>query len=265
MNFWEGGLFVRDVSMTEPRSLGVIILAAGEGKRMKSSLPKVLHPVGGLPMIRHVVRTARTLKPDRIVVVVGTGKERIRKALDGHGIRFVEQSRRLGTGHAVLQARGEFEGFEGDVLVLSGDVPLLSEMSLDKLLFTHYVSKAAATYMTVIFDNPSGYGRVIKNGQGDLFKIVEDKDCSPRQKDIREVNAGVYVFDASLLFRYLPEVGNANAQGEYYLPEVQEFMRSAGHPVALYQVADPREVAGVNTPEQLVQVNRIYGELHEKN
>ncbi|MFQ6616202.1 MAG: NTP transferase domain-containing protein [Fidelibacterota bacterium] len=249
--------------MTRPRALGVIILAAGEGRRMKSSLPKVLHRVGDRPMIHHVLHTAQSLDPEKIVVVVGNRKDRVKQALNDPRIAFVKQDRQQGTGHAVLQARSEFEGFDGDILILSGDVPLLSEMSLDKLLSTHYVSKAAATYMTVIFDNPSGYGRVIKNGQGDLFRIVEDKDCSPEQKDIREVNAGVYVFDAALLFRYLPQLSNMNAQREYYLPDVQEFMRSAGHPVALYSVSDAREVAGVNSPEQLAQVRRIYEELHE--
>lgn len=251
--------------MDRPRPLGIIILAAGHGIRMKSHFPKVLQRVGGHPMIRWVLHTAQALKPAKIVVVVGSGKNQVKQALDGAGITFVKQDRQLGTGHAILQAGKEFEGFTGDILILSGDVPLLSQMSLDKLLTTHYVSNAAATYMTVIFENPSGYGRVIKNGRGDLFRIVEDRDCSPEQKVIREVNAGVYVFDAALLFRYLPEVGNLNAQKEYYLPDVQEHMRSAGHDVALYRVMDSREVAGVNTPEQLAQVKRYYEELHDKN
>lgn len=250
--------------MTKARPLGIIILAAGRGIRMKSGLPKVLQRVGGRPMIRRVLDTAEALNPAKIVVVVGSGKNEVKRTLDGAGIAFVKQDRQLGTGHAVLQAGEEFEGFDGDILIMSGDVPLLSQLSLDKLLFTHYVSDAAATYMTVIFENPAGYGRVITNGQGDLFRIVEDKDCTPEQKVIREVNAGVYVFDAALLFRYLPEVGNINAQHEYYLPDVQEYMRSSGHNVALYRVVDSREVAGVNTPEQLDQVKRYYEELYGK-
>ncbi|MFQ6674505.1 MAG: NTP transferase domain-containing protein [Fidelibacterota bacterium] len=251
--------------MSDRPPLGVVILAAGRGKRMGSSLPKVLHPVAGEPMIVHAVRTARAMNPEKIVIVVCNGRDQVMDALNGGDIVFVEQARRLGTGHAVLQAREEFAGFQGNIVVLSGDVPLLSQMTLDKLLHKHYVSHAAATFLSVIFDNPVGYGRMVRNGDGSLDRIVEEKDCTGEFHSIKEVNAGVYVFDAPQLFRYLPEIGKDNAQGEYYLPDVQALMKSAGLPVAIYQVPDSREVGGVNSPEQLAEVNRIYGELYENN
>lgn len=251
--------------MSSERHLAVIILAAGRGKRMNVSLPKVLHPVGGKPMLLHVVRTAKDLKPYKIVIIVGKEIEQVMKALNDEDVTLVHQKERLGTGHAVLQARKEFAGFDGKILVLSGDVPLLSQMTLDKLLNKHYVSNVAATVLTTIFDNPAGYGRTIRNGAGNLDRIVEDKDCTESQRRIQEINAGIYLFNAPLLFQYLPQVGNDNAQQEYYLPDVLSLMKSSGKEVAIDQVSDCREVAGVNNQEQLDEVNRIYRELHEKH
>lgn len=251
--------------MTEKVPLGIIILAAGKGKRMKSPSQKVLHTIGEKPMIRHVINTARSLNPHKIVVIAGDNRERMIEVLDGEHVDLVEQEEQLGTGHAVLQAKKEFEGFDGNILILSGDVPLLSQMTLDKVLAKHYVSHASATVLTAIFDNPKGYGRVVRNGVGNLDRIVEEKDCTDTLRAIREVNAGVYVFDAGLLFRYLPEVQNHNAQQEYYLPDVLWVLKSSGESIAIDQVPDSREVAGVNTREQLVEANRIYGELHEED
>ncbi|MEE9168045.1 MAG: NTP transferase domain-containing protein [Candidatus Neomarinimicrobiota bacterium] len=251
--------------MAERPPLGVIILAAGKGKRMKSPDQKVLHSIGNKPMIRRVVATARALNPEKIVVIVGSHKERMNDILDGEQLTLVEQEERLGTGDAVLRAEKEFESFDGCILVLSGDVPLLSQMTLDKLLAKHYVSHASATVLAAIFDDPTGYGRIVRNGVENLHRIVEEKDCTDDLRTIREVNAGVYAFDARLLFRYLPEVGNNNVQKEYYLPDVLTVLRSSGHLVAVESVTDSREVAGVNTQEQLIEANRIYRELYENN
>lgn len=251
--------------MTERPPLGVIILAAGRGIRMNSFIPKVLHSVGGRPMLLHVLETARSLQPEKIVVIAGDDHKKVKSVLEDEDVIMVHQKQRLGTGHAVLQAREEFDGFEGCLLVLSGDVPLLSQMSLDKLLARHYVSDAAATVLTTIFDNPTGYGRVIRNGQANLGRIVEEKDCSDELRTIKEINAGVYVFDAELLLKYLPEVKNDNAQQEYYLPDVLPILISSGRRVAIDRMSDSREFAGVNTREQLVEANRIYRELYEKN
>jgi len=250
--------------MNQP-PLSVIILAAGKGKRMKSSLPKILHPVGGEPMIRHVIRRAKSLNPNKIFIIVGREKEQVKEALKDENIIFIHQEEQLGTGHAVLQAKVFFAGMYGNVLVLSGDVPLLSQMTLDKLLNKHYVSSVVATILTTIFDNPTGYGRIVRNDAGYLDRIVEEKDCTENQKAIREINAGIYLFDVKLLFHYLPQVNNDNAQQEYYLPDVLPLMKLSGQPVAIDLLSDYREVAGVNNQEQLAEVNRIYKELYEKD
>jgi UDP-N-acetylglucosamine diphosphorylase/glucosamine-1-phosphate N-acetyltransferase len=251
--------------MSRHRSLGVVILAAGQGKRMKSSLPKVLHKVAGRPMVSHVIERAKQLMTDKIVIVVGNQKSQVINELADDDIIFVEQKVRLGTGHAVLQTKGEFEDFDGDILILSGDVPLITQMSLDKLLGKHYVSNAAPTVLTAIFENPFGYGRIIRNKNGSLDRIVEEKDCSHDQRSIHEINAGTYVFESKQLFQWLPEVDCENVQNEYYLPDVLPLIKAGGGVIALEQINDIREIAGINTQEQLAEVNRIYEEIHGKN
>lgn len=238
--------------------LAVIILAAGEGKRMKSDLPKVLHPVGGKPMISHVVEIAQAIEPEKIVVIVGVGRELVMDELSRSGVEFAVQDKQLGTGHAVLQAKDNLSDFNGNVLILSGDVPLLSEMTLDKVLYRHYVSKAAATVLSTIIDNPTGYGRVIRRDDGNLKHIVEEKDCSRDEREVREINAGIYLFDAKTLFQYLPEVGNANVQQEYYLPDVLPLIMAESGIVAVEKTENAKEVAGVNSPEQLEELNSTF-------
>ena len=224
------------------RPLAVLILAAGEGKRMKSDLPKVLHLVSGKPIISRVVETAQALKPEKIVAV---------------------QDRHFGTGHAVIQAKDSFSDFHGDLLILSGDVPLLSEISLDKILRRHYVSCATATVLSTIIDNPTGYGRVIRSNDGNLERIVEEMDCSEDERKIREINAGIYLFRSEVLFRYLPKVSNANVQQEYYLPDVLPMIIEDDGIVAVEQINDALEVAGVNSPEQLEELNLAFEESNE--
>ncbi len=245
------------------KPLGIIILAAGRGKRMKSDLPKVLHHVGGKPMIARVIEQAEHLKGSKIVVVVSNIKGRVVSAISHFNVVPVEQKERLGTGHAILQTKDEFSDFDGNILILSGDVPLLSQMTLDKLVHRHYVYRAAATVLTTIFENPAGYGRVVRNSDGTLNRIVEHKDCTDEQLKVREVNAGVYIFDSRYLFQCLPEVGCDNIQGEYYLPDVLPLIQSMGGKIAVETVEDTREVAGINTQEQLLEMNRIYHELYE--
>lgn len=249
--------------MSDKKPLGIIILAAGQGKRMKSDLPKVLHNVGGKPMIARVIEQAERLKGSKIVVVVSNIKGQVVSAISHYNVVPVEQKERLGTGHAILQTKDEFSDSNGNILILSGDVPLLSQMTLDKLVHRHYVYGAAATVLTTIFENPSGYGRVVRNSDGTLNRIVEHKDCTDEQLEIREVNAGIYIFDCRHLFQCLPEVGCDNVQGEYYLPDVLPLIQSMGGKIAVETVGDTREVAGVNTKEQLLEMNRIYHELYE--
>ncbi|MCH8010847.1 MAG: NTP transferase domain-containing protein [Candidatus Marinimicrobia bacterium] len=243
--------------MSDHPNLGIIILAAGKGKRMKSTLPKVLHQVVGIPMIKHVVTTASQLNPEKVVIVVGQGKEQVKDVLKGFDLVFVEQREQLGTGHAVTQAEKEFAGFNGNILILSGDVPLITQMTLDKLLQMHYVSSVAATVLSAIFENPFGYGRIILNGEGSLDRIVEEKDCTTELQTIQEVNAGIYVFDSQLLFLHLSNIVCDNRQKEYYLPDIIPLLRKSGHRVAIEQVNNIHEVAGVNTREQLIEINRI--------
>lgn len=243
--------------MSDHPNLGIIILAAGKGKRMKSTFPKLLHQVAGVPMIKHVVTTASQLNPEIVVTIVGQGKEKVKEVLKGFDLVFVEQREQLGTGHAVRQAEKEFAGFTGNLLILSGDVPLITQMTLDKLLQMHYVSSVAATVLSAIFENPSGYGRIILNGEGLLDRIVEEKDCTTELQTIQEVNAGIYVFDPQLLFLHLSNLVCDNRQKEYYLPDVIPLLRKSGHRVAIEQVNDIHEVAGVNTREQLIEINRI--------
>lgn len=245
------------------RPLAVLILAAGEGKRMKSDLPKVLHLVSGKPMISRVVETAQALKPEKIVAVVGAGRELVKSELSGSGVEFAIQDRQLGTGHAVLQAKDSFSDFHGDLLILSGDVPLLSEISLDKILRRHYVSCATATVLSTIIDNPTGYGRVIRSNDGNLERIVEEMNCSEDERKIREINAGIYLFRSEVLFRYLPKVSNANVQQEYYLPDVLPMIIEDDGIVAVEQINDALEVAGVNSPEQLEELNLAFEESNE--
>jgi UDP-N-acetylglucosamine diphosphorylase/glucosamine-1-phosphate N-acetyltransferase len=199
--------------------LHVVVLAAGKGTRMRSSLPKVLHPAAGLPLIDHILRTAESLGPTSIVIVVGHEAEQLQQAIGKRlGLAFASQEPQLGTGHALLQTEPILRGARGTLLLLSGDVPLLGRETLQRLVQTHEAQSAAATVLTAVVDNPSGYGRIVRES-GEIVAIVEDKDATPAERQIGEINSGVYAFDLGPLFEALRSIGSANAQGEYYLPE----------------------------------------------
>ncbi|MEM9760718.1 MAG: NTP transferase domain-containing protein, partial [Pseudomonadota bacterium] len=219
--------------------LEVIILAAGQGTRMRSALPKVLHPLARQPLLGHVLQTSRSLAAARIHVVVGHGAEQVREAFDAPDINWVLQSEQLGTGHAVLQAIPEVAP-DANVLVLYGDVPLLRHETLEKLV------ASSPALLTAELDDPAGYGRVLRDDAGQLSGVVEHKDATPAQREIREINTGVLAYPAELLATYLPQVGNANAQGEYYLPDVLALAVDEGHQVAAQITADADEVMGIN-------------------
>ncbi|NOZ75988.1 MAG: NTP transferase domain-containing protein [FCB group bacterium] len=247
------------------KPLIVAILAAGKGTRMKSDLPKVLHPVGGKPMVLHVIRLARNIGADRVIAIIGHQKKKVIETICDSGAEWVVQEPQLGTGHAVQQVEPLLKDQQGDLLVLSGDVPLLREYTLNQLMRAHRQSGAAATLLTAQFADPSGYGRILRNKDNGLERIVEDKDCSPEESVIREINAGIYVFQVGPLFEALKQVNNQNAQGEYYLPDTLPILISGGFSVGLEILQDPLEIQGVNTPQQLNEINRIFRTRYENN
>jgi bifunctional UDP-N-acetylglucosamine pyrophosphorylase / glucosamine-1-phosphate N-acetyltransferase len=224
---------------------------------MKSGLPKVLHGAAGLPLIEYVLRTADTIAPSTVVVVVGHQAETVEAAMRARpDLRFVVQEPQLGTGHALLQAESALAGATGTVVLLSGDVPLLTPATLAALVRTHVEGQAAATVVTAVVDDPSGYGR-IERRDGRIVAIVEHRDASPAQRAIGEINSGIYAFAIAPLFDALRQIGSANAQGEYYLPDLVKIYRDRGLTVETLTLQDPREILGVNSRKELAQVAEV--------
>ncbi|MEL3955504.1 bifunctional UDP-N-acetylglucosamine diphosphorylase/glucosamine-1-phosphate N-acetyltransferase GlmU [Stenotrophomonas bentonitica] len=238
--------------MTQP--LHVIILAAGAGKRMKSALPKVLQPIAGRPMLAHVIDTARQLQPEAIHVVYGHGGEAVRQAFaDQPDLLWAEQSRQLGTGHAVLQAMPEVPD-AATVLVLYGDVPLIRGETLRHLL--SQPGRLAVLVAEVV--DPTGYGRIVRNAEGKVGAIVEQKDASDEQRSIRTINTGIITAESTALRRWLSQLSNANAQGEYYLTDIFAAAASDYTPAEMAYVQDPQDAEGANDPWQLAQLERAW-------
>jgi UDP-N-acetylglucosamine diphosphorylase/glucosamine-1-phosphate N-acetyltransferase len=242
------------------RELAAIILAAGMGTRMRSELPKVLHPALGQPLVEHVLAAVRRAGIQRIVVVVGDQAERVKSALSQHRLSFALQEPQLGTGHAVQQAQPHLAGYEGDVVVLCGDTPLLTAATLEDLHATHRKRGAMATVLTAEVDDPTGYGRIVRAANGDVLRIVEQKDASEEEKRLREINSGLFVFDVGSLFQALDKVGADNAAREYYLTDTLEILRREGARVSAHRCDDSREVLGVNTPDQLREVEQLLAQ-----
>jgi bifunctional UDP-N-acetylglucosamine pyrophosphorylase/glucosamine-1-phosphate N-acetyltransferase len=243
--------------MMHHRSPVAIVLAAGKGKRMKSNLPKVLHRLAGRPMVEYVVDTARAVGASRIILVIGHKWEQMHDYLKSLKVELVVQREQLGTGHAVLQAKAMLSDFEGDVLILCGDVPLLKPATLRNLLEEHREHHAAATVLTAVVGDPSGYGRIIRDGKGSVQRIVEDRDASADQKNVREINTGTFCFDKASLFSVLELVSNDNRQKEYYLTDTLKLLSERKLPLRAVVVPDPRETLGVNSPEELEQMEEI--------
>ena len=243
--------------MTNGLGVHVVILAAGQGRRMKSLLPKVLHPVAGRPMVEHVLTAAGALDPATITLVVGHGAEAIQACLTGRqGLRFAAQVPQHGTAHALQQAEPLLAGQTGTLVLLSGDVPLLSAATVRRLLETHQATGAAATVMTAVVERPYGYGRIIRTG-GRVARIVEERDASPEQRRVGEINSGIYAFDIAPLFDALRTIAARNVQGEYYLTDLIAVYRRRQLPVETLIVEDPREIRGVNTRTELSEVGTI--------
>jgi len=239
-----------------PEKLAAVILAAGQGTRMKSALPKVLHRAAGKALLAHVVETAVALNASPVIPVVGHGAEEVRVAMAGQQLRFALQAEQLGTGHALLCAEESLNGFSGDLLLLCGDVPLLHENTLRALIDHHRQQAACVTILTAEMENPEGYGRVIR-GAGEVEGIVEEKDADESERQIREINTGIYLFRAPQVFDLLRDVDNRNVQGENYLTDVVAAARSAGERVEALLIDDAEEAMGINDRVQLAEAGKI--------
>ncbi|CAG9623078.1 bifunctional UDP-N-acetylglucosamine diphosphorylase/glucosamine-1-phosphate N-acetyltransferase GlmU [Sutcliffiella rhizosphaerae] len=229
-----------------------VILAAGQGTRMKSKLYKVLHPVCGKPMVQHVVDHVSALNFEQIVTVVGHGAETVKSHL-GSKSEYALQEEQLGTAHAVMQAAPMLQGKKGVTLVICGDTPLITPETMQELLSVHENTGAKATILTAYAEDPTGYGRIIRNNEGHVGKIVEHKDATEAERKVTEINTGTYCFDNEALFSALSNVSNDNVQGEYYLPDVVEIMKEKGDIVSAYQTLDFDETLGVNDKVALSQ------------
>lgn len=239
--------------------LMAIVLAAGQGKRMKSKLYKVLHPVCGKPMVAHVLDALHKLEVDRTVVVVGHGAEAVQAQL-GDRAEYALQAEQLGTGHAVMQAEAALKGETGVTFVVYGDTPLVKEETLRSMYELHTKRGAAATLLSAEMEEPFGYGRVIRDHDGSVLRIVEQKDCTPEEHAVNEINVGTYCFDNAKLFAALAQVTNDNAQKEYYLTDVIDILRAQGESVLAYCTDDPAEAIGVNDRVYLANAERIMRE-----
>ena len=245
-----------------------IILAAGQGTRMKSKLYKVLHPVLGKPMVQHVLEQVKAVGLEEVVTVVGFGSDKVKEHLGDH-TKFVLQEEQLGTGHAVMQAEELMKNKKGTTIVVCGDTPLITQETFAKLFEHHENEESKATILTVKAPNPTGYGRVIRNEQNEVERIVEHKDASPDELLVDEINTGTYCFDNEALFDALQSVSNNNSQGEYYLTDVIEILKGKSAKVTAYQIDNFEETLGVNDRVALAQAEKTMklriNENHMRN
>lgn len=239
--------------------LDAIIMAAGKGTRMGGDLPKVVHEVAGKPMVYWVVKACKEAGAKRCILVVGYKAELVREALAGEeGVEFVEQTEQLGTAHAVQMAEPVFEGKPiGDVFVLAGDGPLIRAQTLSRLVEVHRRTNAAATLATSIIDDPTGYGRIVRDSDSQFDAIVEQKDATEAQRAIQEVNPSYYCFDGQKMFKTIDQIGANNAQGEYYITDAPGLLKTSGQTVTIVDAVPPEDVLSINNPDQLATVDLI--------
>ncbi|MCX6831263.1 MAG: sugar phosphate nucleotidyltransferase [candidate division Zixibacteria bacterium] len=247
--------------MNNSQQIIAVVLAAGKGKRMKSELPKVLLPIAGRPLITYLTDTLKSLGLQQIVLVVGYGRELVQKVYEGTEIAFAVQHELKGTADAVKSAREYFRKLDGGVLVITGDVPLLRRESLAQLIDEHFRRGNAATVLTSIPPDATGYGRIVRDSNGRVKKIVEQADCTNEEQQIREINTGILLFNAPSLDAALDKVNRNNAQGEYYLTDVLQILLREGKATGAVVLDDYREALGVNSVEQLQELEAIFVEL----
>jgi bifunctional UDP-N-acetylglucosamine pyrophosphorylase/glucosamine-1-phosphate N-acetyltransferase len=249
--------------MISDKHISTLVLAAGLGTRMKSSRAKVLHEVLSKPMILHVMDTIKGLGLDHTFVIVGHQKEKVAELVSGYHAKCIVQEEQLGTGHAVLCAKKELQNSGSTVLILSGDVPLIRAETLQAMLADHALNKSALTLMTTTMNNPTNYGRIVRDGQGKLQGIAEEKDATDDQKKTKEINAGIYCAEADFLFDALKKVGTDNKQGEMYLTDIVKIAVDAGLQVNTFSGASSEEVLGINSRAELARANSYL--LDQKN
>lgn len=237
--------------------LAVVILAAGKGTRMNSDRAKVLHMLAERPLLIHVLDTVATLNPERVITVVGYQAEEVRKACEGRSVEFVEQTEQLGTGHAVQQAESALADFEGEVLILCGDMPLIQPGTLKSLLKKHHDSGVECTMLSLKVPEKKDFGRVVRGAKGTVLRIVEAKDANDQEKTIDEYNSGVYCFNKGTLFKALALIDSDNAQGEFYLTDVVEILSRDGRAVECFATTQAEEIFGINSPEDLSKAEQI--------
>lgn len=243
------------------KKLSVVILAAGEGTRMKSDLPKVLHALSGKPLIKWVLNSVYNLRPAEVIAVVGHGAAQVQNELSGEKVSFAEQKKQLGSGHALAQTEKYLKNFSGDILVLCGDTPMISPVTLRELIRRHNSEKNAATVLSAEAPNPFGYGRIYRLPSGQVSGIIEEKDASPEQRKITEVNSGIYCFSCAGLWRGLKKITPQNKKHEYYLTDIISILNDLGLPVGAYKAHDFNELQGINTR---IDLSRAAGLVRAK-
>ena len=246
------------MSAVRPADVAALVLAAGQGTRMNSDLAKVLHPMCGEPMLAHVLAALDETGVDRILVVIGHQRDRVREAFPRPGIEWVVQAEQRGTGHAVQMAAPALGDFSGTLLVVCGDTPLLRGATLRALLAHHAAGGAAATVLSTRVPEPRGYGRIVRDAARGRVAIVEERDAAPKQRSIDEINSGIFAFRYPVLRTVLGRLTTENAQGEYYLTDTLTLIQEAGEKASVLCADDWRELLGINTPAQLAEAERIY-------
>ncbi len=246
------------------KKLATVILAAGKGKRMRNpDKSKVMFPLKGKPMIQHVVELALKIHSEKIILIVGHQKQTVMDFItetfkdNMDKISFASQDEQLGTGHAVMQTKPDLENFEGDTLILSGDVPLLRFETVDKFLNFHNANGFSASLLSANFDNPFGYGRIVRDNDGNFIDIVEEKDADDEVKKISEINSGIYIVDNKNLFEALKTIKTDNAQGEYYLTDIFNYFKDKNMKIGAVPTENNIEITGVNTVEQLEEMEKM--------
>lgn len=242
-----------------------VIMAAGKGKRMKDpEKSKVMYDFKGKPMIEHVVELALKIKSDNIIPIVGHKKELVIEHLknkfpeSADKIKFAHQDEQLGTGHAVMQTEDHLKSFDGEVLILSGDVPMLSFDTVNSFLNFHHTNNFDSSLISAVFEDPSGYGRVLRDPDGNFIDIREEKDCNDEERKCKEINSGIYLVSINILFDALKTLKTENAQGEYYLTDIFKYFKSIGKHIGAFPVNNASEISGINTVEQLEELEKMF-------